>query len=67
MEILFLAENLLNFQFHDFFPTGYSFETVEFGGWKLACFHCIKKKSKNARKSDLFTVSKLKLFENNTQ
>jgi hypothetical protein len=45
-EILFLAENLLNFQFYDFFATGYGFETVEFGGCKSAYFHCIKKNSK---------------------
>jgi hypothetical protein len=29
-----------------FIPTGYGFETVEFGGCKLAHFHCIKKTSK---------------------
>jgi hypothetical protein len=66
-EILFLAENLLNFQFHDFFPTGYGFKTVEFRGWKLAYFHCIKRKVTNANKFDQFAVSKLKLFQNNTQ
>jgi hypothetical protein len=62
-EILFLAENLLNFQFQDFFPTKYSFKTVEFGGCKLAYFHCIKKE----KKLDQFAVSKLKLFQNDTQ
>jgi hypothetical protein len=31
MEILSLAENLLNFQFHYFFLTGYGFETA----WRL--------------------------------
>jgi hypothetical protein len=67
MEILFLAENLLNIQFYYFFPSGYGFETVEFGGCKLAYFHCIKKKLKNAKKSDQFAVSKLRLFQNNTQ
>ena len=26
-----------------FIPTGYGFETVEFGGWKLAQFQFIRK------------------------
>jgi hypothetical protein len=56
MKILSLAENLLNFQFHDFFPTGHGFETVEFGGCKLAYiklyFHYIKKKLKIEKQGD---------------
>jgi hypothetical protein len=62
-EILFLAENLSNFQFYNFFPTGYGCETVEFGGCKLAYFHCIEEKDKNAIKLDQIAVSKLKLFQ----
>jgi hypothetical protein len=45
-----------------FFSTGYGFETVEFGG----CIFIVLKNSK-MQKMDKFAVSKLKLFQNNTQ
>jgi hypothetical protein len=62
IEFLSLAENLLNFPFHDFFSTGYGFETVKLRGCKLAHFIVLKKTSKIQKKLDQPAVSKLKLF-----
>jgi hypothetical protein len=65
-EILFLAEDLLNFQFHIFFPLGMVLKqlSLEATSWPILV---ILKKIKMQKKLDQFAVSKLKLFQNNNQ